>query len=56
MNKYRGNEYWDMVKISNEDKEYAITHFKLNADNCHTITYGFELKKIIFMMLFFCIY
>ena len=22
MNKYRGKEYWDMVKISNEDKEY----------------------------------
>ncbi len=22
MNKYRGNEYWDMVRISNEDKEY----------------------------------
>jgi len=22
MNKYRGNEYWDMVKISNDDKEY----------------------------------
>jgi hypothetical protein len=22
MNKFRGNEYWDMVRISNEDKEY----------------------------------
>jgi hypothetical protein len=22
MNRYRGNEYWDMVRISNEDKEY----------------------------------
>ena len=22
MNKYRGNDYWDMVRISNEDKEY----------------------------------
>ena len=22
MNKYRGNEYWDMVRISNDDKEY----------------------------------
>jgi hypothetical protein len=22
MNKYRGNEYWDMVRISNEDKDY----------------------------------
>ena len=21
-NKYRGKEYWDMVRISNEDKEY----------------------------------
>jgi len=31
--------------ISNEDKEYAIKHFKLNAENCHTITYGFELKN-----------
>jgi len=31
--------------ISNEDKEYAIKHFKLNANNCHTITYGFELKN-----------
>jgi len=31
--------------ISNEDKEYAIKHFKLNAQNCYTITYGFELKN-----------
>ena len=22
MNRYKGNEYWDMVRISNEDKEY----------------------------------
>ena len=22
MNRYRGNEYWDMVRITNEDKEY----------------------------------
>lgn len=22
MNKYRGNEYWDMVRISNDNKEY----------------------------------
>jgi hypothetical protein len=22
MSRYRGNEYWDMVRISNEDKEY----------------------------------
>ena len=22
MNRFRGNEYWDMVRISNEDKEY----------------------------------
>ncbi len=22
MNRYRGSEYWDMVRISNEDKEY----------------------------------
>ena len=22
MNRYRGNDYWDMVRISNEDKEY----------------------------------
>ena len=30
--------------ISDEDRNYAITTFKLNKINCHTITYGFDFN------------
>jgi len=32
--------------ITNEDREFAIQHFNLDAAKCHTITYGFEISKI----------
>lgn len=31
--------------ISDEDRKYAVRHFKLNPEKCHTITYGFERKQ-----------
>ncbi|MBK7885594.1 MAG: glycosyltransferase [Chitinophagaceae bacterium] len=31
--------------IHDDDKAYAINKFKLNAEKCSTITYGFELKR-----------
>lgn len=31
--------------ISNEDREFAINNFSLNAAACHTITYGFEREQ-----------
>jgi glycosyltransferase involved in cell wall biosynthesis len=30
--------------ITDEDKAYAVEHFRLNPKKCHTITYGFERK------------
>ena len=31
--------------ITDEDKQFAIKHFKLNPSKCHTITYGFDFGK-----------
>lgn len=31
--------------ITDEDRDFAIRHFKLKADDCHTITYGIEINK-----------
>ncbi len=31
--------------ISDEDRQYAIQHFKLNPSKCNTITYGFERQQ-----------
>jgi len=31
--------------ITDEDKQFALTHFKLNPSKCHTITYGFDFGK-----------
>jgi glycosyltransferase involved in cell wall biosynthesis len=30
--------------ITDEDRQYAIKQFKLKENNCHTITYGFDLN------------
>ncbi|MBN8835087.1 MAG: hypothetical protein ABS68_10145 [Niastella sp. SCN 39-18] len=32
--------------ITEEDKQYAIHHFKLNPQQCFTITYGFENRNL----------
>lgn len=32
--------------ITEDDKHFAISEFKLDPAKCHTITYGFELNKI----------
>lgn len=32
--------------IQDNDRDYALTHFKLKPIKCHTITYGFELNKV----------
>ena len=31
--------------ITDEDREYAVSNFKLSPSKCHTITYGFELSR-----------
>ncbi len=32
--------------ITDEDRQFAVQHFKLDAAKCHTITYGFEISKL----------
>ena len=32
--------------INDEDREFAIKNFSLNASRCHTITYGFEINTM----------
>ena len=31
--------------ITDEDREFAVKHFGLQPENCHTITYGFEMSE-----------
>ena len=42
----RVHQYADInFFITEEDKLFALNHFKLKANACHTITYGFELHE-----------